>query len=112
MAPFSVGVISNIKRRPNMSYDEIIRTPGKFEGERLALKMAYEASLEGNLDEEFGSVQENGYYCRVYLKGLEEPICFMENEYGFIFEISNEEFEKSFEKWSEETDEGDPDEEE
>ena len=49
--------------------------------------------------EEIVNVMEYGHYCRVYLEGLDEPVCFMEDEYGFIHEISNEEYEAMIDKY-------------
>ena len=64
--------------------------PGKYEGERLALRLAHE---DGYCDDDFGDVQAIWFYGRVLFDDCPFIVCFVENSDGFVTEISNSEFE-------------------
>lgn len=68
---------------------------GKFEGERKALQIAYENSLDGGCDD-FGDVDGFGYYCASFYKdeniGADINVWFVVNSQGFVTEISESEY--------------------
>jgi len=71
---------------------------GRYEGERLALRIAHEISLDGGCDN-FESVQELGYYCKVPFEGF--TVYFCEDEQGFISEISEEDYNEAEKEYEE-----------
>jgi hypothetical protein len=73
--------------------DSIIRFPGKFEGERQAVSMAYQAMLEGAAVDYFGDTADIGFYCRVTFEGAPHIVCFVIDSLGFVSEVSNELYE-------------------
>ena len=42
------------------------------------------------------SVEDNGYYCRVLFNEAPFIVCFLEDNLGFITEITNNEYESAF----------------
>jgi hypothetical protein len=60
---------------------------GKFEGERLAVRIAYNASLEG-MGDDFGDMNAQGYYCKVDFEEYPFTIYFWVNSQGFVTEIT------------------------
>lgn len=74
-------------------HDYIIGEPGKFQGERQAVRLAYEASLDG-CGEEFGSVGEvPTFHCRIDLGKPIGVVCFYVTNDGFVIECSERDFE-------------------
>lgn len=77
----------------------------KFEGEIVALAVAFNASLEGFQHDDFGNVDQNGYYCRVLFDDCPWIVCFVEDSNGFVTQVSNEVYEAAqAEEYSEEYD--------
>ncbi len=74
---------------------------GKFEGERLAVEKAYLRSLDGFIHDDFGSVDEGGYYCRVLFEECPFIVCFVEDSQGFIKEVDCHEYESIWAQWIE-----------
>ena len=75
--------------------DARITSPGRFEGERIALALAYRNSLN-SCCEDFGSVDELGYFCSSYVdlpNGTYIDVFFQVDNSGFITEISSQEYE-------------------
>ena len=67
-----------------MSMNEIITSPGKFEGEREAVKVAYEKYLDGVYDDDDGTV------VTVTLDDG-EIVRWVEGDFGFIYEVRDSE---------------------
>ncbi len=75
---------------------------GKFAGERVAVAIAYERVRAGE-GESFGSPLHFGFYGRVMV--CDDPICFVEDEYG-VNEITEEEYRSAEEEEFLEFDDG------
>ena len=86
-------------------YNEVNWYPGKFEGTRRAVESAYEVSLNGCQHDDFGSVEEYGYYCRVLFDEAPHIVCFRECGQGFIYELTNNEYEMCFLDYVEQSEE-------
>lgn len=71
---------------------------GKFEGERRAVKAAYDMMLNGFV---------HGYYCRVTFEDCPFLVCFMEDEQGFVHELTNDEYEAAHNEYIEDNEEED-----
>lgn len=76
----------------------------KYEGESIALAVAHERSLHGMAYDEFGSVQEGGFYARVLFDHAPFIVCLKEDEQGFVSEITNEAFEVARAEFDEQVD--------
>lgn len=70
-----------------------INENGKFEGERVAVFMAYQRSLDGFAQDSFGDSSEGGFYARVMFDASPHIVCFVETESGFVREVTNAQFE-------------------
>jgi hypothetical protein len=64
--------------------------PGKFEGERQAVRIAYDVSLDGCC-EDFGDA-DFGYYCQVNFEEYPGTVYFWENSQGFVTEIDKNQY--------------------
>lgn len=74
-------------------YDEpATEHPGKFQGERRAVAVAHETSLNG-CSESFGESEGFGFYGRVLFDDAPFLVCFREDSNGFVTEITNEQYE-------------------
>jgi hypothetical protein len=83
-------------------YDEIMPGFGKFAGERRAVEAAYVKMLCGFVHDDFGnSVDGAGYYARVLFEEAPFIVCFVECQSGFVFELSNEQYELEFQGYME-----------
>lgn len=76
--------------------------PGKFEGERRAVALAHEMSLNGFVHDDFGDVQSIGYYARVLFDEAPFIVCFCEDSQGFVSELSCNEYEAKHAEYVEE----------
>lgn len=75
-------------------YDQRDNSPGKFEGETRALRLAYETSMNGFAEDEFGGDDDIApYTARVLFDHYPFIICFQELSNGFVREITNREYE-------------------
>jgi hypothetical protein len=83
---------------------------GKFEGERLAVQVAHERSLEGFIHDDFGSVDEGDYYCRVLFDDCPFIVCFREDAVGFVHELTSEAYEAAHAEYVERHEREDEDE--
>jgi hypothetical protein len=72
-------------------YDLPISDWGKFEGQRQAVRAAYEKSLDGSCDN-FGDVNILGCYCEVCFNEYPNTIYIKEDGYGFVTEIDVDEY--------------------
>ena len=75
-------------------YDQKCSGWGKFEGERLAVQVAYERSLEGFIHDDFGDSEGFGYFCRVLFDDCPFIVCFREDSQGFIHEVDPKDYEQ------------------
>lgn len=64
------------------SLDDRVREPGKFEGERYAVMLAWEQYLNGFADDD-GEVVT----AEVTLNGVTETVRFVEDDQGFVTEV-------------------------
>lgn len=80
---------------------ERIKELGKFQGERVAVRMAYERALEGFAHDDFGTSENVGYHARVLFDGSPHIVCFHETSDGFVIEIDNSTYEARFADWVE-----------
>lgn len=65
----------------------------KFFSERRAVLAAWEKSLDGFAYDDFGDVNEGGYYARVLFDECPFIVCFREDEQGFVTEVSPNDYE-------------------
>jgi hypothetical protein len=80
-----------------------ISEPGKFQGERVAVRMAYDLDAEGFSQDAFGEADAGGYFARVLFDESPHIVCFVVNSDGFVTEITNSEFEAYWAQHVEET---------
>jgi hypothetical protein len=74
-------------------YDQRLKDNSKFWCERRAVLAAYERSMEGFIHDDFGHVNEGGYYCRVLFDECPFIVCFREDEQGFVTEVTPRDYE-------------------
>lgn len=65
----------------------------KFGGERLAVALAYERNNNGFGHDDFGSVDEGGYYARVCFAECPFIVCYKEDNQGFVTEVDCDDYE-------------------
>jgi hypothetical protein len=77
-------------------------SPGKFQGERMAVAAAYDVLGNGFADEDFGDSGTFGYYAKVTLdcEDGETIVYFVENSQGFVFEITRQQYEAARDDWT------------
>ena len=79
----------------------------RFEGETVALAKAYQVSLDGFADDEFGDVDEGGFFARVLFDACPFIVCFCVDSQGFVSEIDNREYEAIWAQYIEESESSD-----
>lgn len=74
-------------------YDQPADQGSKFMGARLAVYAAYKRNMEGSGHDDFGSVDELGYYARVCFAECPFIVCFREDSQGFVTEVDCNDYE-------------------
>lgn len=75
-------------------YDQKDHSPGKFEGETRALRLAYETAMEGFASDDFGGDDQGANYCaRVMFDAYPFIVCFEQLSNGFVRELTNSQYE-------------------
>ena len=92
---------AQIARFNDWAHEETIVGPGKFQGQRVAVQLAYDAMLDGMQHDDFGESEGMGYHCRVLFDGSPHIVCFVEDSQGFVTEITCDQYEVAFQDWAE-----------
>lgn len=79
-----------------MNASEIIREPGKFEGQRQEVRDAWERGMQGEVHDEFYPA-ESEWFARVFVRpaslGDSGIVCFRQDDQGNVWGITSDQYE-------------------